>query len=315
MLIQYIKKDFALSRRNVFVLLIFLFPIIIAFGASGILDTYSNVPKIVLLENEKGHYPLPSNLEVYYAEDKEEFKHLVYDIDTKIGIENNALVLDGRESDFHVEQAEMMLAGKLSNINNLNEIIFQKVFAFNLYGSLIFSGIMILFSLVEERSNSTTELLKTHPVHPAIPILSKVIVVGLITTMDFIICNLILKTPFQPIALLTVLFIGIVLGAILGLTLAFYASNETQALAILKPVSMVYLMAIPALGFFVGGVMHTIALVTNPFYWLLQLVHGLFEQQLDSKLIILSIITSIILIIIISKNWHRTPYGVKKFRT
>lgn len=314
MLIQYIKKDFALSRRNIFVLLIFLFPIITALGASGILDTYSTIPKIVLHEAEKDLYNLPSEVKVYYAEDEKEFKKLVFDIDTKIGIENNELVLDGRERGTHVEQAEMMLAGTLPNSDSLNEIIFQKVFAFNLYGSLIFSGIMILFSLVEERSNSTTELFKTHPVHPSIPILSKIIVVGIITAVDFIICNLILKTPFDPIAQLIVLFIGITLGAILGLTLAFYASNETQALAILKPVSMVYLMAIPALGFFVGGIMHTIAFVINPFYWLLLLVHGQFEGKIDGILIMLSMIVSVLSIILISKNWHRTVYGVKKFR-
>jgi len=312
MLFTYIKKDFSLSIRNIFVILVFLFPILISLGASGILETYSTSPKMVVLEKEKELYSFPHDIKVYVVENEEELKKKVYDIDTKIGLLNQELVIDGRESDTHIEQAKMLLEGKAIDSNRVNETIFEKVFAFNLYGSLIFSGIMILFSLVEERAHMTTELLKTHPVHPIVPILSKIVVVGAITTIDFVICSFLLNAPLQLSSFL-VLGIGMLLGSILGLTLAFYASNETQALAILKPVSLVYLMAIPGLGFFVEGIMHTIALFTNPFYWLLQLVHGLYQNQLDSLYVLLSIALGILALTFISLNWHRTPYGVKKY--
>lgn len=313
MIINYLKRDLTLSLRNIFVLLIFFFPIITALGASGIADNYSTTPKIVMLEEEKSLYSVPEGVNVYYAGSLKELEAYVYEIDTKIGFYQKELLLDGRESQKSAYLANDLLSGIPIDDKGLSDEVFQKVMAFNLYGSLIFTGIILLFSLVEERANHTTELIKTQPVPPVLPVLSKVLVVGFIIGLDFLICSIILNLPFQIGLWTTVLVVGILLGVILGLTLAFYATNETQALAILKPVSMVFLLAIPGLGFFLGGVMHTIALFTNPFYWLLNLVNGLFREELDLLYLILSLGLSAVVMVLLAMNWHRTPYGVKKY--
>lgn len=57
----------------------------------------------------------------------------------------------------------------------------------------------------------------------------------------------------------------------------------TQALDILKPVTLVFLMGISGLDFYLGGeIMHKIAMI-DPFYWLLQLIYGLYTNDLKLK--------------------------------
>lgn len=312
MLIAYMKRDFTLTLRNIFVLLVFFFPIITALGATGIVDTFSTTPKLVILEDTRDNYTIPEGINVTEVKSEKELKKLVYDIDTTIGFLGDQLVQDGRENEKHVNTAKDILAGKVIKQVGLDQELFKKVLSFNLYGSLIFTGIILLFSLVEERANNTTELIKTHPVPPYLPIISKSLVVSSIISVDFLICSLLLDVPINPVLWLVVLLAGVTLGIILGLTLAFYATNETQALAILKPVSMVFLLAIPGLGFFLGGTMQTIALYSNPFYWLLELVNGLMIGNLNWLYVVLVFVLSILSLVTIAYNWHKTPYGIRK---
>ncbi|PFA62863.1 hypothetical protein CN378_17635 [Bacillus sp. AFS015802] len=306
----FVKKDFILARRNILIWLIILFPIITAFGASGITDTYSDTPKMVVLKGEQ--HDLPEEVKVLVADSKEQMKDWVFDLDAKIGLTDGGLVTDGREPKEAIEKAEQMLKGEPVQIGNLSEDLFEKVYAFNLYGAFLFFGIIILFSLVEERKNKTTDLQHVQPVHPVIPILSKVVIASLITVMDFAICSYLLHVPFRLGPVLLIITIGILLGTVLGMAMAFYASTETQALAILKPVTLVFLMSIPGLGFFLGGIMHNVAMA-DPFYWLLRLIHGLYTNEMNTTYVYLSLILSLVALSLIALNWHRTPYGVKKY--
>jgi hypothetical protein len=309
---MFVLKDFTLARRNILIWLIILFPIFTAFGASGITDTYSDTPKMVVMNGEQLEHDLPAEVNVLVADSKDEMKKMVYDLDAKIGISDGKLVTDGREPKEAIDKAEQMLKGEPIKTSVLSNDLFEKVYAFNLYGAFLFFGIIILFSLVEERKNKTTDLQHVQPVNPVIPILSKVVIASLITVMDFAICGFILNVPFHLGSVWLIIVIGILLGTVLGMAMAFYASTETQALAILKPVTLVFLMAIPGLGFFLGGIMHSIAMA-DPFYWLLRLIHGLYTNQLNPIYVYLSFIVSLIALTLIALNWHRTPYGVKKY--
>ena len=311
----YIRKDFALSRRNMLIWLIVLFPIITAFGASGITETYSDTPKIVVLEEEKNEFRIPDQVQVLISATQKDLIQEVNDIDAKIGFVEGKLVTDGREPAEAVEKAKRILEEKPIESDRLSSSLFEKVYAFNLYGSFLFFGIIILFSLVEERKNKTTELQNVQPVHPAVPILSKITIATFITLFDFVICSYLLKLPFVWETAGLIILIGILLGTVLGMAMAFYASTETQALAILKPVTLVFLMAIPGLGFFLEGeIMHNIAMA-DPFYWLLQLVYGLYMNDLNYTYVYLSLGLSAAALCMIAANWHRTPYGIKKAKT
>lgn len=308
-LTMFIYKDFTLAKRNIFIWLIVLFPVITALGASGITETYSDTPKIVILDEDK--HQIPNKIEVFVADSPMQLKEWVNDIDAKIGFLNGELVTDGREPGEAKEKAEAILHGNSIEVGKISSDLIEKVYAFNLYGAFLFFGIIILFSLVEERKNKTTDLQNIQPIHPIVPILSKVGIASIVTLIDFLLCSYILDVPFSWGIGLLIFIIGTLLGTVLGMAMAFYASNETQALAILKPVTLIFLMAIPGLGFFLGGNMHSIALV-DPFYWLLQLVHSLYTRELDLTYAFLSIVLSAIALLLIALNWHRTAYGIKK---
>ncbi|MGA4721190.1 ABC transporter permease [Fictibacillus nanhaiensis] len=306
---MFIKKDFTLAKRNILIWLIVLFPIITALGASGITETYSDTPKIVVLDEEE--HKIPEQIEVFVADSPIQLKKWVNDLDAKIGFLNGELITDGREPEEAVDKAKAILQGKSIEVEKISSNLFEKVYAFNLYGAFLFFGIIILFSLVEERKNKTTELQNVQPVHPIVPILSKVVIASIVTLIDFLICSYILDVPISWDIGLLIFIIGILLGTVLGMAMAFYASNETQALAILKPVTLIFLMAIPGLGFFLGGKMHSIAMV-DPFYWLLQLIHSLYTKELNLNYAFLSFGLSAIALSLIALNWHRTAYGIKK---
>ncbi|MEE6132813.1 ABC transporter permease [Bacillus sp. 1780r2a1] len=307
----FMLKDLLLARRNILIWLIIAFPIFTAFGASGITETYSDMPKIVVLKDTKQPVTIPAEIMVYEVSSYEDMKTKVRDLDTKIGFMNGKLITDGRESPESVKKAAAILDGKPIEAGKLSPTLFNKVYAFNLYGSFLFFGMILLFSLVEERKNKTIDLQHVQPAHPAIPVLAKLTVASIITLVDFVVCSFILNVPFNIVPILFIIIIGILLGTVLGLSMAFYASTETQALAILKPITFVFLISIPGLGLFLESDIVRIIAMFNPFYWFLQLIYSLYTNDLDLSYLYLSFTLCIIALLFIIVNWHRTPYGRK----
>ncbi|WP_164985268.1 ABC transporter permease [Ammoniphilus sp. CFH 90114] len=309
---SFLLKEWALTRRNVFILLIFLFPLLTAMGGSGIQHVYSPLPKLVVLEQEVEHYDGLKGLEVMVARDDEQMRRWVFDLDHKIGIKDGELVVDGREAVEDVEKMKSLLQGeKVVDVGADRQRLFNKVFAFNLYGTFMVGAMVLLFKLVEERERFTTELQKTQPAHPLIPLLAKVTITAGIVGVDFLLCGWILNVPLKVLPLVFILASGVSLGIVLGLILAFYATNESQALAILKPVVFVGLMGIPALGLFMEGWMHQLALF-NPFYWLLLMVNDLYQGEFSGVYFVYSMFFCLVGLGVISRYWYKTLYGIPK---
>ncbi|MGK0698396.1 hypothetical protein ACR3I8_01855 [Priestia flexa] len=102
----FMLKDLLLARRNILIWLIIAFPIFTAFGASGITETYSDMPKIVVLKDTKQPVTIPAEIMVYEVSSYEDMKTKVRDLDTKIGFMNGKLITDGRESPESVKKQQ-----------------------------------------------------------------------------------------------------------------------------------------------------------------------------------------------------------------
>lgn len=77
----------------------------------------------------------------------------------------------------------------------------------------------------------------------------------------------ILKTPANFLTLVVLYILGMGLGSVLTIFIAYVSENQSQAIAVLKPVAVFVMILPPILGLIFGGVLHKIALIT-PFYWL-----------------------------------------------
>lgn len=308
-----LKRETALSLRHLFVLLVFAFPILIALGTTGVSESYSTLPKLVAIDKESLEKIKSEDVQIIYVSTIEEMKKRVGDVDTAIGVlENGELMTDGRETEDAIQKARFILEGETEVTSSADrEQLFSSIFAYTLYGVFSAGGMILLFKLIEEQENKTIDLQRTEPVPRFYMLAGKIIVSSVIVLMDFVIVDWILQIPFNVGEGLLVLALGISLSLIMGMFMAYYAKNESQALAIIKPVTFLLFIGLPALGLFVGGIMHTIAMF-NPFYWLLKLIEGITLNkpvELYSWLMVAFIVCSML---VLRLTWHKTVYGYQK---
>ncbi|MGP4076910.1 ABC transporter permease subunit [Halobacillus sp. K22] len=308
-----LKRETALSIRHLFILLVFAFPILISLGTTGISESYSTLPKFVVLEQENLENINAEGVQVTSVASMEDMKQRVSDVDTAIGVlPDGELMTDGRETEEEVQKARSILEGETDIVSPIErERLFSTIFAFTLYGVFSAGGMILLFKLIEEQENKTIDLQRTEPVPRFFMLAGKLIISAVIVISDFILCAWILGAPLTLWESVWVLALGVTLSLITGMFMAYYAKNESQALAIIKPVTFLLFIALPALGIFVGGVMHTIALF-DPFYWLLKLVEGFYLNEPVSLYtwLLAAFITCSLLIL--HFTWHKTVYGYQK---
>lgn len=312
MFLTYLRKEWHLSVRNFFIVMMALFPLLFSWATLALTSAYSPYPKIVILAGQAPDTGFPEQVNVEIAATSESLRARVNDIDTAIGIlPDKQLVVDGREGEKAVEQARAMAEGVLGlereDAKQSRDVLF---FAFALYSSFLAGGIL-LFKLVEEREYQTTDLLKVQPVPQIVPLAAKMTIVSLLAISGFLLSLLILGGPLRVWDAALLLLVGVPLCLLFGLLPAYYAKNQAQAIALLKPVVTVLIILLPLLGLLLGGVMHTIALF-DPFYWLLQAIYGYYlNQPITAYLLAISgfVIISSILIVF---TWHKSPYAIQQ---
>ncbi|UFJ41371.1 ABC transporter permease [Brevibacillus humidisoli] len=312
MFLTYLRKEWHLSVRNFFIVMIALFPLLFSWATLALTTAYSPYPKIVVLAGQAPVVNFPEQVSVEVAATAESLRARVSDIDTAIGVlPNKQLVIDGREGKEAVEQAKALVQGKLHPATEeARQTRAVPFFAFALYSSFLAGGIL-LFKLVEEREYQTIDLLKTQPVPQIVPLAAKMAIVSLLAISGFLFSLLILGGPLRVGDAALLLLVGVPLCLLLGLCTAYYATNQAQAIALLKPVITVVIILLPLLGLLLGGIMHTIALF-NPFYWLLQAIYGYYlNQPITAYLLAISgfVIISSILIVF---TWHKSPYAIQQ---
>lgn len=186
-----------------------------------------------------------------------------------------------------------------------------RFFVFTLYGVFSVGGVLLLFKLVEERERSTVDLEKVQPAGKYSGLMAKITVASVAMVLDFIVCQLVVRVPYHIGEILVIIATGTAVSIVFGMFMAYYARNQSQALALLKPLVTVLVLALPALGLFAGGPMHKLALI-DPFYWLLMVMVAYSGEQSPTGYLTALIALIGISIIVLKMTWHRTPYGISR---
>jgi hypothetical protein len=305
----YCFKEFKLARRNMFFLLLMLLPLLTSLAGVGFTRVYSETPKLVLLDSDVR--TVPAGIRVAYMPNEERLVERVNDIDYAIGIVNGRIITDGRESEKAVKTAEDVSLGKATDdIGKMPQDTERKILSIALFAAFI-GGAALVLKLVEEREFNTVELYKTEPSPDRYPIGAKLLASFVLGAVSFAFSVWILHTPASFLTLAVLYVLGMGLASVLAILVAYVSRNQSQAIAVLKPVSVFIMILPPILGLIFGGLLHKIALVT-PFYWLLQLINSVYNGAVAySYLIALAAAVAVGFLIIIV-TWHRSPYGRKK---
>lgn len=305
----YFLKEMLLARRNMFFLLIAVLPVLTSLAGAGLISVYSETPKIVLLEGDgRG---VPEGIKAIYLPDQESVYRRVRDIDAAIGIINNQIITDGRESEAAVSSAQNIAVGSgPKNRGEMSEESKRKILAYSLFAAFTGATALIL-KMVEERENNTVDLYKTEPSPDLYPIGAKILVSAILGSVGFAISTWILRTPGNFITLALLYILGMGLGSAMTILIAYFSKDQSQAIALLKPFSVFLIILPPTLGMFFGGIMHKIALIT-PFYWLLQLIYSIYNGAFAQQYFIGLVAANIIGFMIIGFTWHQSPYGRKR---
>ena len=305
----YFLKEMQLAKRNMFFLLIAILPVITSLAGAGLINVYSEAPKIVLLEGDSR--AVPEGVKVIYMPDKESIHQRVNDIDTAIGIINDQIIIDGRESEDAVTAAKNIAVGSVArDIGKMPEDTKRKILAYSLFAAFT-GGSALILKVVEERENNTVDLYKTEPAPDIYPIGAKILVSAILCYFGFVASTWILQTPANFITLTLLYFLGMGLSSVMAILIAYFSKDQSQAIALLKPVSVFLVILPPTLGLFFGGIMHKIALIT-PFYWLMQLIYSIYNGAFAEQYFIALVAANIIGFMVIMLTWHKFPYGRKR---
>ncbi|MFZ7101744.1 MAG: ABC transporter permease [Peptococcaceae bacterium] len=305
----YCLKEFKLAKRNMFFLLLIILPVLTSLAGVALTNVYSETPKIVLLEGDQR--AVPEEVTVVRVPDDESMIKRVEDIDFAIGISGEKIVTDGRESEAATAAAERIAVGNApENMEKMPEETKRKILSFALFAAFTGATALIL-KLVEEREYNTVDLYKTEPSPDLYPVGAKLLVSSVLGAVAFIFSVWILKTPadFWTLAILYILGMG--LGSILMILVAYASENQSQAIAVLKPVALFVMILPPSAGLIFGGILHKIALVT-PFYWLLQFIYSIYNGAVSWQYLIALSAAVIVGSLIIIFTWYRSPYGRKR---
>lgn len=305
----YCLKELKLARRNMFFLLLIILPVLTSLAGMALTNVYSKTPKIVLLENDQR--TVPEGVTVIRLADETSMIKRVNDIDYAIGITGDKIITDGRESEAAVAAADKIAMGSApADMGKMPDDTKRKILSFALFSAFTGATALIL-KLVEERENNTVALYKTEPSPNFYPVGAKLLVSSVLGGVAFAFSAWILKTPADFLTLAALFILGMGLGSILTILIAYVSENQSQAIAVLKPVALFIMILPPVLGLILGGVLHKIALVT-PFYWLLQLIYSIYNSAISWQYMAALAAAVIVGFLVIIFTWNRTPYGRKR---
>lgn len=305
----YFLKEMQLARRNMFFLLIAILPVLTSLAGAGLITVYSEVPKIVLLEGDgRG---VPEGVKVFYMPDEESMHQRVNDIDAAIGIVGQQIIIDGRESEDTVKTAKNIAVGNApGDMGKIPEATKSKILAYALFAAFT-GGSALIFKVVEERENNTVDLYKTEPAPDIYPIGAKILVSAILCYFGFVASTWILQTPASLLTLTLLYILAMGLSSVMVILIAYFSKDQSQAIALLKPVSVFFVILPSTLGLFFGGMMHKIALIT-PFYWLTQLIYSIYNGAFSQQYFVALVAANIIGFMVIIFTWHKSPYGRKR---
>ena len=305
----YCLKELKLAKRNMFFLLLIILPVLTSLAGVALTNVYSETPKIVLLEEDQRS--VPEGVTVIRVSDGASMIKRVNDIDFAIGIIDDKTITDGRESEASITSAEKIAMGSApENMGKMPEDTKRKILSFALFSAFTGATALIL-KLVEEREHHTVDLYKTEPSPDLYPVGAKLLVSAVLGAVAYAISVWILKTPADFLTLAVLYIWGMGLGSILTILIAYASENQSQAIAVLKPVALFVMILPPILGLIFGDLLHKIALVT-PFYWLLQFIYSIYNGVVSWQYLIALAAAVIVGFLAIQFTWHRSPYGRKR---
>ncbi len=305
----YCLKELKLAQRNMFFLLLIILPVLTSLAGVALTNVYSEMPKLVLFEEDQR--AVPEGVTVIRVSNEANMLKRVNDVDFAIGMNGDKIITDGRESEIAITSAETIARGSApANMGKMPEDTKRKILSFALYSAFMGATALIL-KLVEEREYHTVDLYKTEPSPDFYPIGAKLLVSSVLGAAAFALSAWILKTPANFFTLAVLYILGTGLGSVLTILIAYTSKNQSQAIAVLKPISVFVMILPPILGLIFGGVLHKIALVT-PFYWLLQFIYSIYNGMVSWQYLIALTAAVIAGYLSILFTWHRSPYGRKR---
>lgn len=308
----YCLKEFKLAKRNMFFLLLVILPVLTSLGGAAFTMVYSETPKIVLLDGDQR--TVPQGVALLRTPNETSMRKRVMDVDFAMGIIGEKIIADGRESEAAVAAAEKIALGSApENMGKMPEKTRRKILSFSLFSAFTGATALIL-KLVEEREYHTVDLYKTEPSPDLYPAGAKLLVSSALGIVAFIFSAWILKTPAGFWTLVLLFALGMGLGSILTTFVAYASKNQSQAIALLKPVSLFIIILPPAAGFLFGGIFHTLAMAT-PFYWLLQFIYSIYNGAASTQYLFALSAAVIAGYLIIIMTWRQSPYGRKRSNT
>lgn len=292
-ILTYLQKNITTSKRNNMVIYMILFPVILAIGMNFFMPAVTEVAVTVAVDKNVGSDFINkmenyANVELYDSADS--VKERVKRVDDVSGIikEGNEYVvlLEGNEPESAVEMSRAVMNQIISPAENVSyqhatldkgtNMMKEMGGSLLLLNAILISGLVIGFSIIEEKETEAIRSLSVSPLNLTEFIISHTIFTVVLGLILAILPTLILagtSVNYWMVVIATVCTIGI--GLAWGFLIGGLSDNLLSAIAVIKG-TMLFLIGIPIGSVFMPDSYRWIFYIF-PNYWAFQVYRNIFN--------------------------------------